>query len=153
MPHADLFLSFQETYVLLFTGASCIFTFVQILVFTSSGANKVKHRHLSRLFIGLTTRQKEVTVARFPSCSNKSREKSHISIIAPSGAIRSTVNESLHFPPPLSCDALRSLVFSYYKSYTGTSSRKKSSSNKRESQSSLAAGTMTHLRLSCTVSL
>lgn len=118
------------------------------LVFTSSSTNKVMPVHLSRLFTVLTARQKQVTVAQFPSWSNKGTEKSHISIMAPLGAIRTVVNESLHFPPPLSCDAPRSLVFSYYNSNTG-----KRAVVIKDSLSSLAAGTMTHLRLSSTVCL
>lgn len=123
----------------------CIFI-MKTLVFTFSGADKVKPSHLSGLFIGLTARRKQASVAWFPPRSNRSTKKSHISITAPSGAIKSMVNDSPCFPPPpLSCDALRSLVFSYYNSYTWTSSRIKCSGNKRESQSALAAVTMTHI--------
>lgn len=118
------------------------------LVFTSSSIDKMLQRHLSRLFTVLMVRQMQVTVAQFPSWSNKGTEKAHISIMAPLGAIRTILNESLHFPPPLSCDALRSLVFSYYNSNTG-----KRTVVIKDSLSSLAAGTMTHLRLSSTVCL
>lgn len=107
---------------------------------------KMWNRHLSRLFIGLTARQEQVTAEWFPFCSNRSTKKSHISITAPSGAIKRTLNDSPHFPPPLPCDARRSLVFSYYNSYAWTSRRKKRCSNIRESQSTLAAGTMIQIQ-------
>lgn len=130
---------FRKGTWLLLSTSSCIRLF---------STDKVMQRHLSRLFTVPTVRQKQVTVAQFPSWSNKGTDKSHISIMGPLGAIRTIVNESPHFPPPLSCDALRSLVFSYYNSNTG-----KRAVVIKDSLSSLAAGTMTHLRLSSTVCL
>lgn len=59
--------------------------------------------YVSRLIISPTARWKLVTVAPFPSYSHGTK-RSHISITAPSGAISSSVNDSPHFPPPLSCE-------------------------------------------------
>lgn len=80
-------------------------------------------------------------------------EKCYISNIAPSGAIESIVNETLHFLPLLSCDALRLLVFFSVFPTQGLAAGKKNSSNKRESQSTLATGKMIDIRLPCTVEL